>query len=292
MQCVVQKECGIESAQHANVNASSIIKHIEEARIVHSNVDFVNDLGFEVPESMYSIGGGSGEHLEETLRNCDSKKRVIEHVNHAITDCEAILSTPEWKKKKQETICSCGKLTVCCNLHGGSALCVVCKDARFVSDYDKHCVNCFVYKFPADTRSQCHVIRPELLVRAAINVNFEGFIHNKAIPAMSIFHRRNIDHRLLIENTILAVETDENAHQFYNTYVENYVRYHDFVRELPYKFIFIRFNPHANKRAVTPKPTLDTSFRFSCILSRLTLIAFEKDVMLTSSRFSNCFTTN
>jgi len=251
MQCVVQKECAIESAQHTNVNSSSITNHIEATRIVHSNVEFVNDLWFQVPESVYSTGGGSGEHPQK-LRKCDSKKRVIEHVNHAITDCD-IISMAEWDKKKQETICSCGKLTVFCKLHGGSGLCVVCKDARFASCYDKHCVDCFVYNFPADARSLCHVIQPENLVRAAINFSFKGFIHNKVIPTTSMSHMRRIDHRLLIGNTILAVETDENAHRNYNKYDENHLRYHDFVSQLPYKFIFIRFNPHANMESLHAK---------------------------------------
>jgi len=194
--------------------------------------------------SVHYTGSDSGED-PETLQNCGPKKRIMQHIDNAIAECDAV-STSMYKKMKQEITCSCGKPIICCNLHGGSALCVICKDARYISDHDKHCASCFVYKFPTDVRSQCHVIRPEDLVRAAISISFEGFIHNKSIPIMGNFHARKIDHRLLIENTILAVETDENAHQNYNKYDENYVRYNDFVSELPYKFIFIRFNPDAN----------------------------------------------
>ena len=92
--------------------------------------------------------------------------------------------------------------------------------------------------------------RVEMIVRDAINSAFEGFIHNKVIrdrfnPHMGFddYHRLKIDHRLHIGNTILAVETDEDAHVNYK--YEN-KRYHEFMKTFSYKFVFIRFNPGSN----------------------------------------------
>jgi len=92
--------------------------------------------------------------------------------------------------------------------------------------------------------------RAEMIVREAINSAFEGFIHNKVIRdrfnqhmGFDDYHRLKIDHRLHIGNTILAVETDEDAHVNYKYENE---RYHEFMKTFSYKFVFIRFNPGSN----------------------------------------------
>jgi hypothetical protein len=43
----------------------------------------------------------------------------------------------------------------------------------------------------------------------------------------------------------LAVETDEHAHANYEKGYEER-RYNEFTSTYPHKFVFIRFNPHAN----------------------------------------------
>ena len=55
-------------------------------------------------------------------------------------------------------------------------------------------------------------------------------------------HRRRIDHRTLIDNTLLCIETDEGQHKRHE---ENYeeIRYDDLFMIHGGKFIFIRFNP-------------------------------------------------
>jgi len=93
--------------------------------------------------------------------------------------------------------------------------------------------------------------RVEMIVRDAINFAFEGFIHNEVIrdgfkpqpKGMGDFHGLKIDHRLHIGNTILAVETDEDAHVNYKYENE---RYNEFMKTFSYKFVFIRFNPDPN----------------------------------------------
>ena len=52
------------------------------------------------------------------------------------------------------------------------------------------------------------------MVRDRINQEFEGFYHDKPLWTndCDCTHRRRIDHRKLIGNTLLAIETDENQH--------------------------------------------------------------------------------
>jgi len=102
---------------------------------------------------------------------------------------------------------------------------------------------------PANLIQPVH--RVEMIVRDAINSAYEGFIHNKVIRdgfkfqqrGMGVFHGLKIDHRLHIGNTILAVETDEEAHVHYKYENE---RYNEFMKTFSYKFVFIRFNPDPN----------------------------------------------
>jgi hypothetical protein len=84
----------------------------------------------------------------------------------------------------------------------------------------------------------------EILVRNTINEKFEGFIHDSALytGACDCTHRRRIDHRKLIGNTILAIETDEFAHSSYDKKDEE-IRYDDLYMIHSGKWVFIRFNP-------------------------------------------------
>jgi hypothetical protein len=52
-----------------------------------------------------------------------------------------------------------------------------------------------------------------------------------------------VDHRRLIGNTLLCVETDENFHKYYDPDDED-VRYHDLITAFGGKLCFVRFNPH------------------------------------------------
>lgn len=83
--------------------------------------------------------------------------------------------------------------------------------------------------------------------RNIINSKFEGFVHNKPIYTHNCdcTHRRRIDHRKLIGNTFLAIETDEFGHRYYNKEDEE-IRYDDVFMIHGGKWIFIRFNPDSN----------------------------------------------
>jgi len=204
-------------------------------------------------------------HLDELASSqihvdvyAETDQRCMAYVNATIAHCHTIPMT-EYKRKKTDVSCACGKLKILCRTHGGSALCVVCKTRRLNSDFEMHCVECFIQKYPEDPRSQCPIgyKRAEICVREAIDTAFDGFIHNKTMRGLT---KKRIDHRLLIGNTILAIETDEFAHQYYDENKEK-ERYHEFLTETSYKFIFIRFNCDANRESENAKTDFKNKLR-------------------------------
>jgi len=136
-----------------------------------------------------------------------------------------------------------------CKKHGGGARCPNCitwPDSRCGdTKYDGYCATCFKRVFPDDERSKViHEHSKEIRVRNKINENFEGFIHDSTLytGGCDCSHRRRIDHRKLIGNTILAIETDEFAHRGYDEKDEE-IRYDDLYMIHSGKWVFIRFNP-------------------------------------------------
>jgi hypothetical protein len=136
-----------------------------------------------------------------------------------------------------------------CIEHGGGKRCPNCIDwidSRVGnSKYDDYCATCFKQLFPDDPRSTIIYLKSkEIRVRNAINENFDGFLHDKPLYThhCDCTHRRRIDHRKLIGNTLLCIETDEFGHQGYDTRDEE-IRYDDLYMIHSGKFIYIRFNP-------------------------------------------------
>jgi len=136
-----------------------------------------------------------------------------------------------------------------CVAHGGGDRCPNCIDwidTRGGSKkYDGYCATCFKHIFPDDERSKViYTHTKEIRVRNEINEHFKGFIHDKALYTgeCDCTHRRRIDHRKLINNTLLCVETDEFKHDKYDPKDEE-IRYHDLYMIHSGKWIFIRFNP-------------------------------------------------
>jgi hypothetical protein len=139
-----------------------------------------------------------------------------------------------------------------CAAHGGGTRCPNCIDwidSRCGKHkYDGYCATCFKRLFPNDPRSKKKYNHTkELLVRNHINENFDGFIHDTPLYTgnCDCSHRRRIDHRKLIGNTILAIETDEFGHRGYDAKDED-IRYDDVYMIHSGKWIFIRFNPDTN----------------------------------------------
>ena len=150
-----------------------------------------------------------------------------------------------------------------CIEHGGGNRCPNCidwLDSRCGSKaYDGYCVTCFKRIFPDDARSKViYAHTKEIMVRNTINKNFEGFIHDKPLYTENCdcTHRRRIDHRKIIGNTILAVETDEFGHIRYDQKDEE-IRYHDLYMIHSGKWVFIRFNPDDNFSKVDIEDKID-----------------------------------
>jgi len=150
-----------------------------------------------------------------------------------------------------------------CVAHGGGKRCPNCIDwidSRCGSSaYEGYCATCFKQIFPNDARSKViYAHTKEIMVRNIINENFDGFIHDRPLYTgnCDCTHRRRIDHRKLIGNTILAIETDEFGHRGYDKKDEE-IRYDDVYMIHSGKWIFIRFNPDSNVSKVDIDDKLD-----------------------------------
>ena len=135
-------------------------------------------------------------------------------------------------------------------------------DTRGNRKYKGYCARCFQYKFPKDPLSfQIRSKTKEIAVRDFINTNFDGWQHDKPLFTghCKCTIRRRIDHRVLIGNTLLVVETDENQHKSYDTMDEE-IRYHDLCMAYSGKWIYIRFNPdkYKSKNGKNKNPEIST----------------------------------
>lgn len=131
-------------------------------------------------------------------------------------------------------------------------------------NYRYYCTFCFQHLFPDDPLTlNIKVKTKENQVRDFLNTEYDGFIHDQPIWTgdCDCSHRRRIDHRKLIGNTLLCIETDEFQHKNkkYNTSYEE-VRYDDLYMVHGGKFIFIRFNP--DKYIDSNGETIKTSLSF------------------------------
>jgi hypothetical protein len=134
--------------------------------------------------------------------------------------------------------------------------------------YKGYCTWCFQHEFPLDPLTfQIHCKTKEIAVRDFINANFDGFQHDKPLYTdhCNCTVRRRIDHRCLIGNTLLAIETDENhGHRYYNKDDERN-RYDDLYMSFSGKFIYIRFNPDSYKDKNGKKHNPDISTRLRAL---------------------------
>ena len=124
-----------------------------------------------------------------------------------------------------------------------------CKNTLCISSgnvkYNYYCSHCFVNLFPDDLLSlQVRIKSKENYVRDFLRENFNDFIHDTILWTgnCDCSHRRRIDFRKLIGNTLLCIEVDENQHKRYSNKDEE-IRYDDLFMIHGGKFIFIRFNP-------------------------------------------------
>ena len=111
--------------------------------------------------------------------------------------------------------------------------------------YKYYCTFCYQHLFPNDEATKnIRMKTKENYVRDFLKETFEGFIHD--VPLWTgncdCSHRRRIDFRKLINNTLLCIEVDENQHKRYSQKDEE-IRYDDLFMLHGGKFVFIRFNP-------------------------------------------------
>jgi len=128
--------------------------------------------------------------------------------------------------------------------------------------YKNYCTRCFLYNFPTDPLTfQIRCKTKEIAVRDFINSNFEGFQHDKILETghCDCSIRRRIDHRKLIGNTLLVIETDENQHKSYDQ-MDEQTRYDDLYMAFSGKWIYIRFNPdkYLSKKNVSKNPMISS----------------------------------
>lgn len=152
-------------------------------------------------------------------------------------------------------MCVHGKYKSSCADCGGSKIkwerrvkgCLQCKDwpdwRRGLKHYDGLCYRCFSHEFPNHEKVRTKV-RAELQVRAFIDSNFAEFVHDKPMNTAhcNCNHRRRVDHRRLVGNTLLCIEVDEHHHRAYDPDDED-ARYHDLIAAWGGKLCFIRINP-------------------------------------------------
>jgi hypothetical protein len=120
-----------------------------------------------------------------------------------------------------------------------------CLGSRGNPKYKGYCSSCYQNLFPNDPLTlQIRCKTKEIAVRDYLILNFEGFQHDKPLWTgnCDCTHRRRIDFRKLIGNTLLCIEVDENQHKGYHHKKEE-IRYDDLYMLHSGKFIFIRFNP-------------------------------------------------
>ena len=163
--------------------------------------------------------------------------------------CEKIPSY-NYESETNGIYCLNHKLENMINVHHTRCKSENCQ-TRGNKNYKGYCTNCFQHLFPTDPLTfQIRSKTKEIAVRDFINAKFEGFHHDKPLwyneTACDCTTKRRIDHRKLINGTLLCVETDKNQHKSYSKSDEE-ARYNDLFMAYGGKFIFIRFNPDKYK---------------------------------------------
>lgn len=194
-----------------------------------------------------------GDCKTESMSNVRSRK------------CKCGKSTPVFNKPNEKQSICCAKCKtdemvnvrhpMCMGVEGKCPL-----DSVANNKYRGYCAECFRRKYPLDPITfTIRAKTKEIAVRDFINANFEGFEHDTPMQTghCDCTIRRRIDHRKIIYNTLIAIETDENQHKGYKDMDEE-TRYDDLYMAYSGKWIYIRFNPdkYVNKDGKKKNPSL------------------------------------
>lgn len=164
--------------------------------------------------------------------------------------CKILASFGFVNEKRQ--YCSIHKDENMINLSSLNKMCPECPLKQIGNPkYSNYCTQCFIRKFPTDPR--VFLVRKrsdEIIVRDFLYANFPtlGLLHDQPLWTHNCEcnHRRRIDLRTLIGNTMLAIEVDERQHKHYDEKDEE-LRYDDVYMIHSGKWVFVRFNPHLYK---------------------------------------------
>jgi hypothetical protein len=167
-------------------------------------------------------------------------------------------ATCNYKNEKNGLYCFEHMLENMINITDKKCKAGFCLGTKANVKYKGYCASCYQNLFPNDPLTlQIRNKTKEIAVRDFINLNFEGFQHDKPLWTgnCDCTHRRRIDHRKLIGNTLLCIETDENQHKNYND-KDQEIRYDDLFMLHGGKFVYIRFNPDKfkdkNSKSINP----------------------------------------
>jgi len=181
----------------------------------------------------------------------------IRHTKCSFENCKTRPSF-NFINEKNPIYCSSHKVSNMVDITHKNCKSNFCLGTRGNPKYKGYCANCYQNLFPTDPLTlQMNSKTKEIAVRDYINSNFEGFQHDKSLWTgnCDCTHRRRLDHRKLIGNTLLCIETDENQHKGYNKDDEE-IRYDDLFMLHGGKFVYIRFNPDKfkdkNGKSVNP----------------------------------------
>lgn len=156
-------------------------------------------------------------------------------------------------KQKQEcydcdgaNYCACKKQKKYCPIHGGNALCVLCRDNYGRKKFQMHCDQCFKLKFPDEYKKIVKISKHkenEVVLRIRQRFPNLTITHDKIITGSGLLYRPDV----LIETGSgkhkIIVEIDEHKHSSYGDKNEE-KRTNDIVKKIqPQKLVMIRFNP-------------------------------------------------
>jgi hypothetical protein len=188
------------------------------------------------------------------------KNKIMIDVSHKLClndNCNS-RATCNYNDEKNGLFCFEHRLENMINITDKKCKAGFCLGTKANSKYKGYCASCYQHLFPNDPLTfQIRSKTKEIAVRDYINTNFDGFQHDKPLWSgnCDCIHRRRIDHRKMIGNTLLCIETDENQHKNYYK-KDDEIRYDDLFMLHGGKFIYIRFNPDKfndkNGKAVNP----------------------------------------
>jgi hypothetical protein len=224
---------GKTTALYCNEHKKENMIDIKSKKCIHPNCKKTSSYNYQgKTERLYC-----SEHKKENMLDIKTKKCIH-------TNCK-IRPNYNYEGQTNGLYCSNHKLEVMVNVVNKKCKGNYCLGASANPKYKGYCASCYQHLFPNDPLTlQIRSKTKEIAVRDYINLNFEGFQHDKPLWTgnCDCTHRRRIDHRKIIGNTLLCIETDENQHKDYNKTDEE-VRYDDLFMLHGGKFIYIRFNP-------------------------------------------------